>query len=329
MSGETQRQDDASEGDGRAWTPPPPHETPETLGDRYSSNLSQRPTPLAALDDLDAEDRAGFEELAERLKVAREDPKNVFNTRPQCRGYSFVEIALRIRNALATKEAPRERLRFLAHDVDAWVLDAMTAQRVEWRPAGDSPAQTVALGADDFLPLKSNVWAYVLCGGRVDIAEIVEELETSGELQKADDADLTRYTTHLLVASKASHQLEEWGLLTPPRLSDGSFPLSVSHSLRQSVERVLDLSLTTTSGRPTSSTVRGAAGGFWRSVSAPVEAVASLEADLDALRRDVASLRPHQQASRPTWLLFAAAGVALAAWILTPPDDPYAAALTS
>ena len=37
--------------------------------------------------------------------------------------------------------------------------------------------------------LKSNVWAYVLCGGRVDIAEIVEELETSGELQKADDAD--------------------------------------------------------------------------------------------------------------------------------------------
>ena len=61
MSGETQRQDDASEGDGRAWTPPPPHETPETLGDRYSSNLSQRPTPLAALDDLDAEDRAGFE----------------------------------------------------------------------------------------------------------------------------------------------------------------------------------------------------------------------------------------------------------------------------
>ena len=169
----------------------------------------------------------------------------------------------------------------------------------------------------------------MLCGGRVDIAEIVEELETSGELQKADDADLTRYTTHLLVASKASHQLEEWGLLTPPRLSDGSFPLSVSHSLRQSVERVLDLSLTTTSGWPTSSTVRGAAGGFWRSVSAPVEAVASLEADLDALRRDVASLRPHQQASRPTWLLFAAAGVALAAWILTPPDDPYAAALTS
>ena len=74
MSGETQRQDDASEGDGRAWTPPPPHETPETLGDRYSSNLSQRPTPLAALDDLDAEDRAGFEELAERLKVARKDP---------------------------------------------------------------------------------------------------------------------------------------------------------------------------------------------------------------------------------------------------------------
>ena len=46
MSGETQRQDDASEGDGRAWTPPPPHETPEPrLDDRYSSNLSQRPTP--------------------------------------------------------------------------------------------------------------------------------------------------------------------------------------------------------------------------------------------------------------------------------------------
>ena len=125
MSGETQRQDDASEGDGRAWTPPPPHETPETLGDRYSSNLSQRPTPLR--------------------------------------------------------------------------------RRAPPRPAVDR-----------------------------------------------------------------------------------------------------------------------------RSVSAPVEAVASLEADLDALRRDVAALgRPRQQASRPTWLLFAAAGVALTAWILTPPEDPYAAALTS
>ena len=67
-----------------------------------------------------------------------------------------------------------------------------------------------------------------------------------------------------------------------------------------------------------------------RSVSAPVEAVASLEADLDALRRDVAALKPRQQASRPAWLLFAAAvGVALTAWILTPPDDPYAVALTS
>ena len=65
-----------------------------------------------------------------------------------------------------------------------------------------------------------------------------------------------------------------------------------------------------------------------RSVSAPVEAVASLEADLDALRRDVASLRP-RPATRPTWLLFAAAGVALTAWVLTPPEDPFAAALTS
>ena len=66
-----------------------------------------------------------------------------------------------------------------------------------------------------------------------------------------------------------------------------------------------------------------------RSVSAPVEAVASLEADLDALRQDVASLRPRQQASRPTWLIFAAVAVALTAWILTPPEDPFAAALTS
>ena len=66
-----------------------------------------------------------------------------------------------------------------------------------------------------------------------------------------------------------------------------------------------------------------------RSVSAPVEAVASLEADLDALRRDVASLRPRQQAWRPTWLLFAGASLALTAWVLTPPEDPYYAALTS
>ena len=57
--------------------------------------------------------------------------------------------------------------------------------------------------------------------------------------------------------------------------------------------------------------------------------IASLEADLDALRRDVAALgRPRQQASRPTWLLFAAAGLALTAWVLTP-EDPYAAALAS
>jgi hypothetical protein len=171
MSGETQRQDDASEGDGRAWTPPPPHETPETLGDRYSSNLSQRPTPLAALDDLDAEDRAGFEELAERLKVARRDPKNVFHT-------TELESALDEMDALRRRAPPR--------------------------PAVDR-----------------------------------------------------------------------------------------------------------------------------RSVSAPVEAVASLEADLDALRRDVASLRPRQQVSRPTWLIFAAAAVALTAWILMPPEDPFAAALTS
>ena len=66
-----------------------------------------------------------------------------------------------------------------------------------------------------------------------------------------------------------------------------------------------------------------------RTVSAPVEAVASLEADLDALRRDVASLRP-RPASRPggAWLLFAAAGVALTAWVLTP-EDPYYAAVAS
>ena len=65
-----------------------------------------------------------------------------------------------------------------------------------------------------------------------------------------------------------------------------------------------------------------------RSVSAPVEAVASLEADLDALRRDVASLKPRQQASRPTWLIFTVAAVALTAWVLTP-EDSYAAALAS
>ena len=68
-----------------------------------------------------------------------------------------------------------------------------------------------------------------------------------------------------------------------------------------------------------------------RSVSAPVEAVASLEADLDALRRDVAALGRPRPASRPggAWLLAAAVGLALTAWILTPPEDPYAVALTS
>ena len=104
MSGETANADESD-------APPPPHyETPETIGDRYSSMVS-RPTPdvLAALSDLDLEDRTGFEELAERLKVARRDPKNVFHTRPQCRGYSFVEVALRIRMALSLNEAQRER----------------------------------------------------------------------------------------------------------------------------------------------------------------------------------------------------------------------------
>ena len=46
--------------------------------------------------------------------------------------------------------------------------------------------------------------------------------------------------------------------------------------------------------------------------------------------REMAALgRPRQQASHPTWLIFAAAAVALTAWILTPPEDPFAAALTS
>ena len=65
-----------------------------------------------------------------------------------------------------------------------------------------------------------------------------------------------------------------------------------------------------------------------RSVSAPVEAVASLEADLDALRRDVAALGRPRPATRPIWLLAAATGLALTAWVLTP-EDSYAAALAS
>jgi len=48
-----------------------------------------------------------------------------------------------------------------------------------------------------------------------------------------------------------------------------------------------------------------------------------------AANAPLAALRPRQQASRPTWFIFAAAAVALTAWILTPPDDPFAAALTS
>ena len=160
MSGETQRQDDETEGDGRAWTPPPPHETPETLGDRYSSNLSHA---LGA---------ANYAARAQSLAVAT-------------RG-----------------EATRETL--------------------------------------------------------------ATELEVA-----LDEIDALRRRA------------------PPPR---------------PAVDR--------------------------RSVSAPVEAVASLEADLDALRRDVAALGRPRPASRPTWLLFTAVGVALTAWILTP-EDPYAAALAS
>ena len=47
MSGETQQQDE-TEGDGRAWTPPPPHETPETLGDRYSWDDAATAPPSAS-----------------------------------------------------------------------------------------------------------------------------------------------------------------------------------------------------------------------------------------------------------------------------------------
>lgn len=66
-----------------------------------------------------------------------------------------------------------------------------------------------------------------------------------------------------------------------------------------------------------------------RSVSAPVEpAVASLEADLDTLRRDVASLRPRQASYHNGVWVLAAASLVLTAWILTP-EDPYAAALAS
>ena len=177
MSGETQRQDDASEGDGRAWTPPPPHETPETLGDRYSSNLSQRPTPLAALDDLDAEDRAGFD--AARAQALAESARNE-----------------------ATREALATEFEAALDDADA-LRDALRRRAAPPRPAADR-----------------------------------------------------------------------------------------------------------------------------RSVSAPVEAVASLEADLDALRRDVVALGRPRPAKRPAWLLAAATGLALTAWVLTP-EDPYAAALAS
>ena len=45
--------------------------------------------------------------------------------------------------------------------------------------------------------------------------------------------------------------------------------------------------------------------------------------------REMAALgRPRQQASRPTWLIFTVAAVALTAWVLTP-EDSYAAALAS
>ena len=59
MSGETQQQDE-TEGDGRAWTPPPPHETPETLGDRYSSSLRERDACLKELADAEAQAAAAL-----------------------------------------------------------------------------------------------------------------------------------------------------------------------------------------------------------------------------------------------------------------------------
>ena len=69
-------------------------------------------------------------------------------------------------------------------------------------------------------PWSSNGNVYVLCGGRVDLAEIAGGLEASGVLRKADDTDLTRYTTHLLVASKASVQLERWDVAHAAEVRD-------------------------------------------------------------------------------------------------------------
>ena len=143
------------------------------------------------------------------------------------------------------------------NDLDALLYDSLSSQRSTWTPHASQT--TVTLGADDILPLKMNVWAHVLLGGSLDVEAVADAIEADAVIQGADEVEIQLYCTHLLVASKASKQLEAWGLLesirrppsyvarpftlaepSSPEARNAKAPTSVSSSLRGSALRLLD-----------------------------------------------------------------------------------------
>jgi len=223
-------------------TPPssrPSSARPTPPSSRPSAKAHPTPPVQNSLRNLDPVDAEAFRRVAARVADARSDPKDIFYARPEIRGYGFVDVALRIRGALAAAGAPRAQFRCLAEDFDRLVMDSMSEQRGEW--AGG--AAFVALGADDLVPLKHVVWAYVLAGGRVDVAAIADAVEGAGVLRTSDDVAVHVYTTHLLVAAKVSERLAAWGLLDADDPRSPGLQTTTSTSLRASAERIITNSL--------------------------------------------------------------------------------------
>ena len=204
-------------------------------------------------DDESAEERALVEALRAHLTAPRRDPKSCFFTRAELRGYCLASIARELRAALVAG-GTRERWRYLAGGhFDAALFGALTDQRLVWYPGRlMTPSKSrVTLGADDVIPLKHNVWAYVLLGGALDVASVAAAIEADAALfAEASEMEIMVYATHLLIASKVARQLEDWDLPAAPTTGWSApstpealaVPEKVSSSLRIRAGNVLALS---------------------------------------------------------------------------------------